>query len=251
MDMEASEPTLETVGLQSPIIPEPATVPEPHPTSVTNASATSDEEVQLEPSPDAVERDRLARRAQELQEEIQHLHDELAEKEGELTVIKRQLGITPLHEFYQGLSNSWKTVGGKWKEVQESSAFQKIDDRLTGWKNKLEESERYQRAVTSLNEGGKKASSAISAAGTKIKESETVKTIGTKTSSAFHRTGTAIKSTGTSIKESDTVQHLGHRLRSTSVKIKDRVWGGGSVDSDDHDPIGAETVVPDEPPKQD
>ena len=55
-----------STGLQSPIIPEPATVPEPHPTSVTNASATSDEDVQLEPSPDAVERDRLARRAQEV-----------------------------------------------------------------------------------------------------------------------------------------------------------------------------------------
>ena len=88
MDMEVDEPTLETVGecalaslsappisnlfshssagLQSPLNPEPATVPEPRPTSVTNASATGDEEVQLEPSPDAVEKDRLARRAQEV-----------------------------------------------------------------------------------------------------------------------------------------------------------------------------------------
>ena len=95
------------------------------------------------------------------------MHDELAQKEGELSVIKRQLGITPWHELYQGMANSWKMVGGKWKEVQESSAsvcmplkvyarievvnhlcarvlnrFQKIDGRLTEWKHKLEESER-------------------------------------------------------------------------------------------------------------
>lgn len=55
-----------SAGLQSPITPEPATVPEPQPTSVTNMSAANDEAVQLEPTPDDVERDRLLRRADEV-----------------------------------------------------------------------------------------------------------------------------------------------------------------------------------------
>ncbi len=48
-------------------------------------------------------------------------------------------------------------------------SFRKIDGTLSEWRNKLEESEKYQKTKTSLNEGGKRASSTISSKATSIK----------------------------------------------------------------------------------
>jgi hypothetical protein len=71
-----------------------------------------------------------------------------------------------------------------------------VDEKLTGLKARVEESSAYQKTVTTLSDGSKKASGAIASAGTKIKENEKVKAIGEKTSNALKRTGTAIKETG-------------------------------------------------------
>ena len=56
----------------------------------------------------------------QLQEDIVRLATELAEKEEELTEVKKALGITPFTEFKQSMAQSWKVVGDKWKEVQET-----------------------------------------------------------------------------------------------------------------------------------
>ena len=44
-----------------------------------------------------------------------------------------------------------------------------MNDKLTEWKSRVEESTAYQKTVTTLSDGSKKASGAIASAGTKIK----------------------------------------------------------------------------------
>ena len=56
----------------------------------------------------------------QLQDDIIRLQNELVEKETELNLIKKQLGITPFTEFKQSMAHGWKVVGNKWKEVQET-----------------------------------------------------------------------------------------------------------------------------------
>lgn len=185
------------------------------------------------------------------------LRAQLLEKENELSEVKEQLGITPFTEFKEGIAHGWKVVGDKWKEIQETPTFRKIDSTLSGWKSKVEDSDKYQKTVSSFNEGGKKASASISHTATNIRESDTVKTIGSKTSAALQRTGTALKNTGTAIKESERVQSIGEKIRTTSVKIKDRVMGTsvdeGEVKENEENspPVTKETVVPDMPPTKD
>ena len=48
------------------------------------------------------------------------LHDQLVEKEAELTEIKKELGITAFTEFKQSMAQGWKVMGDKWKEMQET-----------------------------------------------------------------------------------------------------------------------------------
>ena len=47
--------------------------------------------------------------------------------------------------------------------------FRKIDSTLSGWKSKVEDSDKYQKTVSSFNEGGKKASASISHTATNIR----------------------------------------------------------------------------------
>lgn len=44
----------------------------------------------------------------------------MEEKERELLEIKKELGITAFTEFKQSLSDGWKVMGNKWKDVQET-----------------------------------------------------------------------------------------------------------------------------------
>ena len=55
-----------------------------------------------------------------LQDDVARLSNMLMEKEAELAAVKRKLGITPYVEFKQSMSQGWKVVGDKWKEVQET-----------------------------------------------------------------------------------------------------------------------------------
>lgn len=150
---------------------------------------------------DEMERERLVARAEQLQDDITQLRRELHEKELELAEVKKELGITPFTEFKQSVSHGFKVMGDKWREVQDS--------------------ETYQKTKASLSEGSKKASDALSSAGTRIKESETVKKIGSAASS-----------------------------------LKTRVMASFDADSDSNKPEmepipdKKETVVPDEPTKK-
>lgn len=58
------------------------------------------------------------------------------------------------------------------------------------------------------------------------RENEKVKTFGTKTKTSFQSAGTAIKNAGTAVKENDRVQNFGERIRTTSVRIKVRMFQG-------------------------
>lgn len=175
-------------------------------TSITNPSSENptseqDPEPDITPSQDEMERERLQAKAEQLQDEIQQLRQELREKEEEFYEVKRKLGITPYTEFKQSVANSWEFLGNKLKGMQETQTYRKIDDKLTGLKSRVEESSAYQKTVSTLSDGSKRASTAISSAGTKIKENETVKSIGEKTSTALKRTGTKISSAASSFKE--------------------------------------------------
>lgn len=166
-------------------------------TSVTNPSAvTAEEKLEVSPTEDELEKERLVARAEQLQCDIETLRSELRSKEAELGEVKRALGITPYVEFKQSLSHGWEVLGSKVKGLQETDRYRKMDEKLTGWKSRVEESSAYQKTVTTLSEGSKKASGAISSAGTKIKENEKVKAIGEKTSTALKKTGTVIKEKG-------------------------------------------------------
>ncbi|KAL5493498.1 hypothetical protein EMCRGX_G014689 [Ephydatia muelleri] len=181
--------------------------------------------VQLEPSQNEMERERLQHQAETLQDEIALLRRQLYQKELELGEVKKQLGITPLTELKQSMQHGFDMVGNKWKEVTDTPTYKKIDETLTTWKTKVQDSEAYQKTKATFSEGGKKASDALSSAGTKIKENETVKSFGEKTSAAFKRTGTYIKEKGTVLK----------------TKVM------SSMDGTDSPASNEETVVHDEP----
>ena len=182
--------------------------------------------VQLEPSQDEMERERLQHQADTLQDEIALLRRQLYQKEQELGEVKKQLGITPLTELKQSMQHGFDAMGNKWKEVTDTSAYKKIDETLTTWKTKVQDSGAYQKTKATLTEGGKKATDALSSAGTKIKENETVKSIGEKTTAVLKRTGTYIKE--------------------KSSELKTKVMS--SVDDENATASNEETVVHDEPP---
>lgn len=56
----------------------------------------------------------------QLQDEIESLRAELLDKENELAGVKEALGITAFTEFKESISNSFKVVGDKIKEVQDT-----------------------------------------------------------------------------------------------------------------------------------
>ena len=56
----------------------------------------------------------------QLQDEIENLKAQLQQKETELAEVKDALGITAFTEFKQSIAHSWKVVGDKFKEVQET-----------------------------------------------------------------------------------------------------------------------------------
>ena len=65
----------------------------------------------------------LHHRTLQLQDEITELKLKLQEKEKELAEVKEQLGITPLVEFKESLSQGWKVLGEKWNEMKESDRY--------------------------------------------------------------------------------------------------------------------------------
>ncbi len=56
----------------------------------------------------------------QLQDEIESLRAQLLDKENELAGVKEALGITAFTEFKESISNSFKVVGDKIKEVQDT-----------------------------------------------------------------------------------------------------------------------------------
>jgi hypothetical protein len=177
-------------------------------TSLTNASALGHQEEgegerneEIDPTQDEMERERLMAKAEQLQDDIEKLRAELRSKEVEMAEVKRALGITPYVEFKQSVSHGLEVVGSKFRGLQDTQGYRKVDEKLTGWKSRVEESPAYQKTVTTLSDGSKKASGAISNAGTRIKENEKVKAIGEKTSTAFKKTGTVIKERASTLRE--------------------------------------------------
>lgn len=192
-------------------------------------NSPSDEEILLEPSEEEVKREQLKERMRELQVEIAELSDQLQRKYDELGSVKKELGITPFTEFKDSVATGVKVIGNKLKEIQESEPYRKTNEKLTSWKDKLESSERYQKTKDTLNAAGNKTSAMLSKAGTSIS---------TTTSSAYHK-----------VKENERIQSMGSTIRSTSIKLKDRVLGT-SMDKGD-ELSGEEVMATDEPPKQD
>lgn len=179
-------------------------------TSLTNPSALEPEggggggeggSEEIDPTQDEMERERLMAKAEQLQDDIDKLRAELRQKEVDMADVKRALGITPYVELKQSLSHGWDVMGNKLRGIQDTQGYRKVDEKLTGWKSRVEESQTYQKAVTTLSDGSKKASGAISNAGTRIKDSEKVKAIGEKTSTAFKKTGTVIRERASTLKE--------------------------------------------------
>lgn len=59
----------------------------------------------------------------QLQDEIESLRAQLLDKENELAGVKEALGITAFTEFKESISNSFKVVGDKIKEVQDTETW--------------------------------------------------------------------------------------------------------------------------------
>ncbi|XP_065898262.1 tumor protein D54-like [Dysidea avara] len=195
-------------------------------------SPTSPEDdIQLEPTEEEMRTEELKERMRQLQVEIGDLYEQLQRKDNELSEVKKELGITPFTEFKESIATGMRVIGNKWKEIQETGAYRKTNEKLTGWKDKLESSERYQKTKGTLNEVGSKTSTAISKAGSSISST---------TSSAYHK-----------VKENERIQNMGSAIRSTSIKLKDRVMGTSIDKGDETAAAGEEVVVPDEQPKHD
>lgn len=200
-------------------------------TSATNnatETSASDDEILLEPTEEEIKREQLKERMKELQVEIAELSDQLQRKYDELNSVKKELGITPFTEFKDSVATGMKVIGSKLKEIQESEPYRKTNEKLTSWKDKLESSEKYQKTKETLNAAGNKTSAMLSKAGTSISNT---------TSSAYHK-----------VKENEHIQSMGSTIRSTSIKLKDRVMGS-TVDKGDE--ATDEVVAPEEPPNQD
>ncbi|XP_078584857.1 tumor protein D52-like isoform X5 [Branchiostoma floridae x Branchiostoma japonicum] len=106
---------------------------------------------------DEQEKEQIRAELQKTEEEIKTLRQVLASKEKAAADLKRRLGITPLREFKDGASKTWQNV-------QSSQAFQKTNDKLVEWKEKMETSETYKKTSETLSVAGQKTAQASVAA---------------------------------------------------------------------------------------
>ncbi|XP_066269539.1 tumor protein D52-like isoform X7 [Branchiostoma lanceolatum] len=106
---------------------------------------------------DDQEREQITAELQKTEEEIKTLKQVLASKEKAAADLKRRLGITPLKEFKDEASKTWKNV-------QSSQAYQKNKETLSQWNEKVKTSETYKKTSETLSVAGQKTAQASAAA---------------------------------------------------------------------------------------
>ncbi|XP_019641613.1 PREDICTED: tumor protein D54-like isoform X6 [Branchiostoma belcheri] len=106
---------------------------------------------------DEQEKEEIRAELQKTEEEIKTLKQVLASKERAAADLKRRLGITPLKEFKDEASKTWKNV-------QSSQAYQKTNEKFVEWKEKMESSETYKKTSETLSVAGQKTAQASAAA---------------------------------------------------------------------------------------
>ncbi|XP_019641625.1 PREDICTED: tumor protein D54-like isoform X16 [Branchiostoma belcheri] len=106
---------------------------------------------------DEQEKEEIRAELQKTEEEIKTLKQVLASKERAAADLKRRLGITPLKEFKDEASKTWKNV-------QSSQAYQKNKEKLSEWNEKVKTSETYKKTSETLSVAGQKTAQASAAA---------------------------------------------------------------------------------------
>ncbi|XP_078665353.1 tumor protein D54-like isoform X30 [Branchiostoma floridae x Branchiostoma belcheri] len=106
---------------------------------------------------DEQEKEEIRAELLKTEEEIKTLKQVLASKERAAADLKRRLGITPLKEFKDEASKTWKNV-------QSSQAYQKNKEKLSEWNEKVKTSETYKKTSETLSVAGQKTAQASAAA---------------------------------------------------------------------------------------
>ncbi|CAH1772576.1 unnamed protein product [Owenia fusiformis] len=122
---------------------------------------------------------------EKLEEEITTLRQVLGAKVQQANAIKTKLGITPMaelkHDLQHGIQN-----------IKESPAYQKTNEKLKQFNEKITSSEAYQKTATGLRSAGQKTGEAFSKLGSytktklaDVKNSESFKSFEDRVSGAY------------------------------------------------------------------
>jgi len=117
------------------------------------------------------------------EEEIATLKQVLTAKEKRVHEIKRKLGITPLNQFSKNMKQGWSNI-------QQSTAYQKTNEKFTTWNDNLTSSNAYNKTKTGLSSASQKTGAAFTSFGSSVskkmgelKNSTAFKSIEEKTTS--------------------------------------------------------------------
>ena len=186
--MSTAEETSEKVMTEEPV---------PEPGSQNMARDGAGEEIQSEEERER--REKLLRKAMQLSDEISELYEIVHMKEKELTHIKQELGVTFFDELKLSMGSSLKTVSEKWQELKATETYKNTGDTLSGWREKVTQSDGYKKTVSTISTTGEKATQGLQ--------------------TATSRTGDAFKRASESIIENETLQAAWSRM----VNFKDTI----------------------------
>ncbi|XP_070208777.1 tumor protein D54-like isoform X2 [Littorina saxatilis] len=167
-------------------------------------SASAGDAIPLSEDPE--ERERQMKEWQEelekVEGEITMLRQVLGSKVRRATELKRNLGITPFKEFKHDMLEGIN-------QVKESPAYQKTNETIHDWNEKLTHTQAYQ------------------------KTSAVVKTASEKTSSAMASAGAVLSKKLGDIKNSPTFKSMEEKVSTTYTSVKSKVTGSKSTDEID------------------
>ncbi|XP_070533368.1 tumor protein D52-like isoform X2 [Ptychodera flava] len=132
--------------------------------SLSSPSAGGGDET-LYTNPDLVnddeEKEALKTELEKTEEEITTLKQVLQAKEKRVHEIKQKLGLTPLNQFQKNVKESWTSI-------QQSSAYQKTNKKLTTWNDHMTKSSAYNKTKTGLSTASQKTGAAFTSFGSSV-----------------------------------------------------------------------------------
>ncbi|XP_002741517.1 tumor protein D54-like isoform X3 [Saccoglossus kowalevskii] len=167
MDSKNNPPTYDKIypGMSptEPLYDAPTETQPLYDNTASPTSGSGDDTLYTDPElvHDEEEKEALRIELNKTEEEISTLKQVLHAKENRVGEIKRKLGLTPMNQFSKSVKQSWTSV-------QQSSAYQKTNEKFTTWNDQLVSSDAYTKTKTGLTSASQKTGAAFSSFGSAV-----------------------------------------------------------------------------------